>query len=44
MVLEVARRYAASPGEEDLKSIKEEMEEGLEQMEKQSSRLLKKKD
>jgi hypothetical protein len=44
MVLDAARRYAASPGEEDLKSIKEEMEEGLEQMEKQSSRLLKKKD
>lgn len=44
LVLDAARRYAASHGEEELKSIKEEMEEGLEQMEKQSSRLLKKKD
>lgn len=42
LVLDAARRFATTRTEEDLKTIKEEMEEGLEQMEKQSSRLLKK--
>jgi hypothetical protein len=41
LVLKAAQQYATSKGEEQLKAIKEEMEEGLEQMEKQKSTLLK---
>ena len=42
LVLKAAQAYAATKGEDDLKSIKEEMEEGLEQMEKMKTALLKK--
>lgn len=42
LVLKAAQSYAKSPSEGDLKAIKEEMEEGLEQMEKQKNTLLKK--
>lgn len=42
LVLKAAQNYAAGKGEADLKSMKEEMEEGLEQMEKARVALLKK--
>lgn len=41
LVLKAAQRYASAKSDEDLKAIKEEMEEGLEQMEKQKNTLLK---
>ncbi len=42
LVLKAAQAYAISKGDADLKAIKEEMEEGLEQMEKMKGALLKK--
>jgi hypothetical protein len=42
LVLKAAQDYASSKSDAALKSIKEEMEEGLEQMEKQKAALLKK--
>ena len=42
LVLKAAQDYAANKGDAALKSVKEEMEEGLEQMEKQKATLLKK--
>ena len=42
LVLKAAESFVSSKSEGDLKSIKEEMEEGLEQMEKQKDTLLKK--
>jgi hypothetical protein len=41
LVLKAAQAYAAGKKDDDLKSLKEEMEEGLEQAEKQKSALLK---
>jgi hypothetical protein len=41
LVLKAAQDYAATKNEEALKSMKEEMEEGLEQVEKQKAALLK---
>jgi predicted DNA-binding transcriptional regulator len=41
LVLKAAQDYAATKNEESLKSMKEEMEEGLEQVEKQKAALLK---
>lgn len=42
LVLKAAQTYATSKSEDDLKSMKEEMEEGLEQCEKMASALNKK--
>lgn len=42
LVLKAAQAYTTSHSEDDLKAIKEEMEEGLEQLEKQKNVLLKK--
>ncbi|MSU64421.1 MAG: hypothetical protein EXS31_18865 [Pedosphaera sp.] len=42
LVLKAAQNYASSKSADDLKSIKEEMEEGLEQIEKMKTALLKK--
>lgn len=42
MVLKAAQTYATSKSEDDLKAMKEEMEEGLEQCEKMASALNKK--
>ena len=41
LVLKAAQAYATSKAEKDLKSLKEEMDEGLEQAEKQKTVLLK---
>ena len=41
LVLKAAQAYATGKGEGDLKAMKEEMEEGLEQVEKQKTALLK---
>lgn len=41
LVLKAAQAYAVGKKDEDLKSLKEEMEEGLEQAEKQKTALLK---
>jgi len=43
LVLKAAQDYASSKSEDALKNIKEEMQEGLEQMEKQKAALLKKR-
>jgi hypothetical protein len=41
LVLKAGQAYATSKSDDDLKNMKEEMEEGLEQMEKQKTLLLK---
>ncbi|MBL9167261.1 MAG: hypothetical protein JNN07_05935 [Verrucomicrobiales bacterium] len=43
LVLKAAQNYAVSKGEDDLKAVKEEMEEGLEQMDRLKKQLAEKK-